>query len=138
MPVVWFVTPPDSELPDQRYKLTEISFDGKDIVAVTGSDAVMQRIEQRLRFLLGSWFLDTREGVPWFTKILGARNDLLAGSIIRRTIAETPGVKSVASFGLDWNRSTRELSIAFESVLDTGQILTAQAKPFIFEEVKAA
>ena len=41
---------------------------------VSGIDAIRQNIQIRCQFILGEWFLNRLEGIPFFTEILGTRN----------------------------------------------------------------
>jgi hypothetical protein len=63
---------------------------------ISGADATIQRITQRLRAFQGNWFLDLVFGVPYFGRIF-VRNvnegDLF--QIYNDVIANTPGVVSV-------------------------------------------
>ncbi len=40
---------------------------------VSGLEALRQRAEQRLSFLLGEWFLETQSGLPYLTDVVGYR-----------------------------------------------------------------
>lgn len=106
-----------------------------DVAVVTGRDAIAQHVRVRLQFILGEWHLDTREGVPWFEQIWVANPNIAAiTELFRRTIAETPGVASVRSLVLDFDRETRTLTVSASEVVTTdGESLTADdfATPFV-------
>jgi len=74
--------------------------------------AVAQHIVIRLLFFFGEWFLDAREGMPWFELILIKNPDLTAvTNIFRDVIVGTPGVATIARINLDLDRTTRVLRV---------------------------
>lgn len=94
-------------------------------VMVEDADATAQQIRIRLRMFLGEWFLDTRQGMPYFQKIVGKkRRKALIDSIFRKAIATTPGVKSVDSLMQTFDGATRKLIISFSAAFASGQILS--------------
>ena len=73
---------------------------------VDGLESVRQRIQQRLRFWRGTWFLDSGAGVPYLRDVLGHRRNLaLATSAITAQIRTVPDVTVVqnvtSSFDFD-------------------------------------
>lgn len=89
---------------------------------VEGVDAILQNAWARLGFFLGEWFLDLREGVPYYERILIHHPDQrICESILRRAVLTTPGVSSVAEISSTWDRSTRVFEITrFVLVLADG------------------
>lgn len=73
-------------------------------------DAVIQIIESRLRLWKAEWWEDLGEGLPMWQQILGVKGSSKAvvDQLIQRRIAETPYVKSIASFVSVFNSETRE------------------------------
>jgi hypothetical protein len=105
-----------------------------DYEVIEGRDAIAQHVRIRLQHFLGEWFLDEREGVPYFERILVANPDLVAiREAYRRTIAETPGIASVRDIGLDFDRQTRTLRVTGSAVTTDGATITAEefAVPFV-------
>lgn len=80
-------------------------------------DAVAQAVVTRLRLQQGEYFLDTREGVPWKTEILGVRTENSRDYVIRSRIVGTRGLKELINFNSQLNRQTREYS--FQAEIDT-------------------
>jgi hypothetical protein len=91
---------------------------------VRGAAAVAQHIRQRLSFFLGEWFLDIRQGVPWFQVILNRADEATATAILRNVVGGTPGVLEVITFTAKLDRSTRRLSVSFVARTIDGDILT--------------
>jgi hypothetical protein len=99
---------------------------------IHGIEAIAQRIRVRFRWFLGEWFLDQRQGVPYYAHILIKNPDpILISYVFRQVLLKTPGVASVSNFQASIDRRSRMLTVDFEATLDDGTILTAQAEPFI-------
>lgn len=104
-----------------------------NLVFVEGTHAAAQDLLTRLRFRRGEWFLDVREGVPWFEEILKKNPDIPAiRSIFRRAILSSPYVSSIESLALSYDARGRSLSVSFVAILRDGGILdTRDTGPFI-------
>jgi hypothetical protein len=80
----------------------DASQDKNDIVFVLDAAEVSQNSAIRLQFILGEQFDDTRVGVPWLTDMVSPAVGMDAKrEIIRRTILNTYGVKSLEKLTLD-------------------------------------
>lgn len=85
-----------------------------DLGFAEGTQLVVQRIKQRLWFFLGEWFLNIREGVPYYQQILVKRPQLpTVESIFKRTILQTPGVVQLMQFSLEYENDIRRLRVDF-------------------------
>lgn len=102
-----------------------------------GAEALAQRLTVRYKFFLGEWFLDTRQGIPYFRDILVKNPNLsLIQSIFRRATLLTPGVLAIRSFGttLEEQGRVRRLNISpLEIVITGGLIFRAQPDEFIID-----
>lgn len=97
--------------------------------------AIVQHIRTRLEFFRGEWFLDLREGLPYYQEIL-VKNPALGRvrALFRATIMETPGVVLVDRLDLSLNRSTRVLTVNFRATLVDGTIIdAANYGPFLLD-----
>lgn len=65
---------------------------------VDSPEAVAQAVLTRLRLLTGEWFLDSREGTPWATQVLGTGTKPTYDRVLRQRIADTPGVVEIVSY----------------------------------------
>ncbi len=92
----------------------------------TLKEYVALRLQENLSFFLGEWFLDQRQGLPYFKKIIGQRFDpAVLDSIFRRAALLTPGVATVNALQLSFDRRTRKLSLpVFRVTLTDGSTLT--------------
>jgi hypothetical protein len=100
---------------------------------LTGDDAIVQTVRCELRLILGEWFLDVTRGVPWIRNantgvqpILGRfPADLTYAEVtIKAAILRVDGVKSLTSFALDFNHSTRAGTCRIAGILDSGTTFT--------------
>jgi len=99
---------------------------------IYGAECVIQRIRVRFRWFYEEWFLDLREGIPYFRDILIKNPDLnLIQFIFRRVLVLTPGIKSVQSFNIVHDKPLRHLSVSFVVLLIDGGTITAESEPFI-------
>ena len=75
-----------------------------------GLESVRQRVEQRLRFFRGEWFLDTRVGTPWFQFVLTRPfAEGVADAVLRQAIQAVEGVLGVESTDIEVDREDRRL-----------------------------
>jgi len=76
------------------------------------AEATAQSVRTRLLMLLGEWFLDTGAGVPHLQSIMvKPANFPLAEALIKKTILETVGVKSLNDFSLIFDPNTRKMTV---------------------------
>lgn len=72
---------------------------------------VAQAILTRLRLGTGEWFLDTTEGTPWNTQVLGKYTSNLYDPAVKARILGTPGVLELASYASQRDPQIRKLTI---------------------------
>lgn len=96
-----------------------------DIKLVTAKRSVAQNIGTRLRFQKGSWFLDTRVGIPLYPDILGVKGGRVEDvkSIIANAITSCYGVRRLVSLDLDLD-ANRNLLVTFQVESDEGEFVT--------------
>ena len=107
---------------------------GNIVLETDEVQATLQRIRVGLQFFLGEWFVDLREGVPYYRDILIKNpSKLTVQAIIRNVIENTTGVQSLEALRYDLDRANRRLDLAFEAVLDIGEVITVGFGEFIVE-----
>ncbi|MDE2403041.1 MAG: hypothetical protein KGL90_15400 [Burkholderiales bacterium] len=74
--------------------------------------AVAQAVQTRLNLALGEWFIDTTDGMPWSTEVLGKYTANTRDSVIKDRILGTPGVVSIDDYSSQFDGSKRRLSVA--------------------------
>ena len=100
----------------------DLDVSGNDLELVDGVDAIAQNLRIRYRFFLGEWFLDTREGIPYYEKILVKNpNRADVDSILREVALTTPGVADVERFESAFDGASRELTVDFWARSDTDE-----------------
>jgi len=116
---------------------SDIDITGGTLSLVTERDAIAQHMRIRLRFFLGEWFLDRREGIPYFRDILIKNpSRAVVTSTLKRVMLETPGIAAVDKFALEIDRETRAGTITWEVTTDSGAVLTSDDYgPLILGEV---
>lgn len=89
-----------------------------------GLVAVEQGIRARIQLCKGEWFLDLDEGVPWFEgenvpsseALIGGRFDAArTRDLMAEEISDTPGVTSIVSLAVEFNPSTRVMTVTFRA-----------------------
>jgi len=82
---------------------------------INNPEAVAQSVMTRLLLLQGEWYLDTTEGMPWATEVLGVRTTPTYDAAIRARIMETTGVKSMINYA----SSLRDRNLVVSAQIDT-------------------
>lgn len=92
---------------------------------ITGTDEIVQKLVTRLQFFLGEWFLDARQGIPYFEDVLVKNPDLVViQGIFREAILETPGVAALLGvIETTVDRALRILSVSFTAQLESGDVV---------------
>ena len=93
------------------------------MILIDNAERVAQQVLITLRFWLGEWFLDTREGVPYLEYIL-VKNPNMSHikQILTEKIKSVDGVNNIVSLDFDFRRITRELYVNFEIDTDYGLV----------------
>ena len=93
-----------------------------DLQMVESYAEVVQHIRQRLQTFLEEWFLNLSAGVPWLQQILGKVQYLsTVETILKATIADSPGVKEVTSFEIGESDQERTIRVDFTVLLESGE-----------------
>ena len=78
---------------------------------VDNVEAVAQAVLTRLRLLTGEWFLDTTEGLPLTTQIIGTDTASLYDAAIKARVLGSEGVNAILAYASEVNRDTRALTV---------------------------
>lgn len=84
---------------------------------VDSPDAVAQLVLTRLKLWTGEWFLDTTEGTPYKTQVLGKGTNATRDIAIQERILDTQGVKGIVDYASIVDPSTRAFTVA--ATIDT-------------------
>jgi hypothetical protein len=100
--------------------------DETQLQIIEGVAAVRQKLASRFRMFLGEWFLDQRQGVPYYRDILIKNPNLgVIRSVFRKVILTTPGVLGITAFTLALDRLNRILSFDFICQATDGPIIVS-------------
>lgn len=96
--------------------------DEGELVWTDGAEQARQEVQCRLGFFLGEWFLDTRQGLPYYRDILIKNpNRETVLSTLERTALSVPGIVQVSELEYSLDTRTRLLSVAGEAFWIDGQ-----------------
>ena len=91
---------------------------------VDGATYAKQRVNVSLDFFLGEWFLDKRQGIPYFRDILvRSPNAETVRSVFRRAILKTPGIVSVPTLEVKLDTTNRKCVVEFEALYQDGTFI---------------
>lgn len=74
-------------------------------------EGVGQAVKTRLRLLRREWFLDTADGTPWSTEVLGKYTSATYDAAIRQRILGTQGVVELVEYSSNLDTERRALSV---------------------------
>jgi hypothetical protein len=77
-------------------------------------EAPAQAALTRMYLYQGDWFLDTSDGMPWNTQVLGHKTFNTRDPAIRSRILGTQGVTGISSYSSNVNRDQRAFSVNAE------------------------
>jgi len=81
----------------------------------SGTQAVAQGIDQRMRSFKGEWFLDIDNGVPYYEDILGQKfSEVKVRSIYRDILENSPGVAKVLTLTANYVGANRTTDIFWQ------------------------
>ena len=83
---------------------------------------VAQAVKTRLLLATGEWFLDSNEGTPYSTQILGTGTKPLYDAAIQARILGTPGVVTISDYASVLNPTTRVLTVSCTITTQYGTI----------------
>ena len=78
---------------------------------VDQAEAVGQIVYTRISLWLGQWFLNTADGTPWLTEILGKYTADSRDPAIRKRILDAPGVLDIVGYNSSFTSNNRSWSV---------------------------
>ena len=92
----------------------DIVLKGGKVLLIDNAERIAQQILISLRFWLGEWFLNTRQGVPYLEYILVKNpNETHIKQVLTDAIKEVDGVDLVTNMDLSLNRIKRALTVEY-------------------------
>lgn len=114
----------------------DLKLEAGQLVLVTDpAEAAAVQLRNRFQFVKGEYFLDTREGVPYFAYVFVKNPDLLLiKQLFRTVILSTPGIKDVLELTTSYDSSARNLEFGFRALTETDEVISGgSGAPFIVE-----
>ena len=94
-----------------------------DVLLIDNAERVAQQILITLRFWLGEWFLDAKDGIPYLEYVLVKSPNLLhIRQIFTEAMEKIDGVKRVEEMNLVFDVKNRSLHVDYEVSTDYGLI----------------
>ena len=94
-----------------------------DVLLIDNAERVAQQILITLRFWLGEWFLDAKDGIPYLEYVLVKSPNLLhIRQIFMEAMEKVDGVKRVEEMNLVFDVKNRSLHVDYEVSTDYGLI----------------
>lgn len=78
------------------------------------SEAIAQSVKTKLLSLKGDWFLNRKDGIPWFDYLDKNPNTQSLEMECKRRILSVKGVEEITFFDIQLNSETRQLLIQVE------------------------
>ncbi len=99
-----------------RYRKLDANGDyvlgGTGAFLVNSPEAVAQAVSTRLNLWLGEWFINTADGTPWLTEVLGKmQNGRNPDAAIKQRILGTQGVKEITAYSSIYDGNARKISV---------------------------
>lgn len=109
------------------------------LIVITGIEEIAQKISISLQLVLGEWFLNTAEGVPYYEQIF-VKNPSPGKitSIFRKAILAVPGVASIQTLTVDFERTTRKIAVRFFGTAVSGETIDFNNVFDLFSKLEAA
>lgn len=94
-----------------------------------------QVLFNRFRLFKGEWFLDQREGTPYFQYILIKNPNLkIVEQVLRQVILSVPSIIGIETFSISFDHVKRTLNFSFQAQTNTGAIISGGTnQPFIVQ-----
>lgn len=94
-----------------------------DLLINSGIEAIRQRLQTRLSFFLGEWFLDVDSGLPYYDEVLKKNPDpVVLDGLFKSTILGTDGVIGIDEFDMSLDTVIRQLKLTFKARTTDGNI----------------
>lgn len=106
------------------------------ITLVQSPQSLQYVLTQRFQMFLGEWFLDQREGVPYYRDVLIKNPDeAIVRSIFRQVILDTQDIESLRKLEVTIDGASRTLTLDFVAVASDGTVFDTSKldDPFIIE-----
>lgn len=99
----------------------DLALQGQDLAPLlVDVPAIVSDVEATILFMVGEWFVDLSQGIPWFQQVLGQKNPNLAAvqAALFRAIAARQGISQVQSVLVTPNAGARTAEVTWTATAD--------------------
>ena len=93
---------------------------GRKNYLIDSAEAVAQCVLTRLRLIEGEWYIDTKEGTPYMSKIFGRGTESSSVLALQQRVLDSPGVRRIVSIGAVHDAESRKAAISITIETDYG------------------
>lgn len=105
----------------------DLIFEDFDFKLYDDTNQITQNLAIRLRFMLGEWFLDVTQGVPYYQEIfIKNPNQIQIESSLKQEIVNTEGVVELTKFQSNFDRTNRRYYVNFSVRTISGEELAKE------------
>ena len=100
------------------------------------AEMIVQRVNCRLLFIKGEWYLDQNKGNPWHALVAKGTTAARMERIFGNVIGGTPGIAAVTRVTVTKNNTTRVATVTWSASADAGAQIgpVALDTPFVVRE----
>jgi hypothetical protein len=102
---------------------------GQQDFFIDQAEAVAQIVKTRLHLWQGEWFLDTSDGTPWRTRVLGKYTQLSRDMVLRSRVLGTPGVTQIIDYNSTFDGNSRTFFVTMTLRTQFGIIAVQTGTP---------
>lgn len=100
----------------------DLVFTGFDFALVDEVKQITQNLAIRLRFVLGEWYLDILQGIPYYEEFFRkSPNQIQIEAILKQEIVQTLGIVELTSFESSFDKRRRVFSVKFSARAISGE-----------------
>lgn len=102
----------------------DLVFEKFDFHLVEEIPQIMQNLAIRLRFVVGEWYLDITQGIPYYKEFfIKNPNQIQIEARLKEEIIQTRGIEEITSFEADFDKRRRIFSVKFSARSISGEQL---------------
>jgi len=101
----------------------DVKITNGDLSLTDDNDSVALQISQKLKFFFAEWFLDKRQGIPYFERILAKNAEPeYIDATLKDVVLSADYVTRITQWAITVDTDTRELNLEFRADTTFGQI----------------
>jgi hypothetical protein len=94
-----------------------------DLQLIDSIDQVVQNLKIRLKFILGEWYLDITQGIPYYEDIfIKSPNQITVETVFKNEILSTDTVEEITRFRSNFQPNLREFNMIFSVIVEDQEL----------------